>query len=150
MSTYSGEKSIILDGYGESKQPDFTFSSGTEVSASCSLIWENEMFVFGGRTEVNQISKVENCRLSSVGQLTFRMEKGACTNFADELVFICFPEADNESTAQQCKKSSHPLGTFESAKDSAYPHKNTRISNDGGKLHKIDFLELTLNLRGWA
>ena len=92
------------------------------------------MFVFGGYTQVNQISQVENCQLKTVGQLSFRMKKGACTNVANEFLFICFPESDNESTSKYCYEAFEPLATFERARDSTYSHKNTRTGNDGGML----------------
>ena len=90
------------------------------------------MYVFGGANQVNQISQVENCQLKTVGQLSFRMKKGACTNVANEFLFICFPESDNESTSKYCYEAFEPLATFERARDSTYSHSGTRIGNDRG------------------
>ena len=92
------------------------------------------MYVFGGANQVNQISQVENCQLKSVGQLNFRMRRGACTNVANQFVFICFPEYTNESTSKYCYKAVEPLATFERARDSTYSHWGTKIGNDGGIL----------------
>ena len=77
MITWKEEQSVILDGYNQYKQPSFTYSTDTEVEHSCSIVWNNQMYVFGGLSKVNQISKVENCHLNLVGQLNFRMHKGS-------------------------------------------------------------------------
>ena len=155
MITWKEEQSVILDGYNQYKQPSFTYSTDTEVEHSCSIVWNNQMYVFGGLSKVNQISKVENCHLNLVGQLNFRMhkgavihnckkkslstcfhfrlflQKGACTEFENS-IFICFPEADNEETCRKCLRATGPLETFQAVKDSTYCHKSIRIANDGG------------------
>ena len=93
------------------------------------------MFIFGGQEEDHQISKVEDCRLKSVGQLNFRMVDGACTNVADEAVFICFHDIYDFSTGKKCWKASQPLDTFKALSlYSTYSHRMTRIGNNGGKL----------------
>ena len=90
------------------------------------------MYVFGGNNKNYQISQVDNCQLKSVGQLSFPMRLGACTNVANQFVFICFPEYDRNTTSECCYKAVEPLATFERARDSTYSHKATRIGNDGG------------------
>ena len=114
------------------KQIDFTFSSGTEVDFSCSIVWRDEMFVFGGSKKRQQISKVENCRLISIGQLNFSMNYGACTNVGNELVFICFHDRDDSTTYRRCLKATEPMATFREARDSIHTHSETRIGNNGG------------------
>ena len=42
---------------------DFEIDEEAEVYMSCSLTWENELYVFGGQTKVTQILKVTSCRL---------------------------------------------------------------------------------------
>ena len=116
------------------KQTDFTFSSGTEVEGSCSVVWRDEMFVFGGNNQNHQISKVESCRLTLVGQLSMKANKPACTNVGDELIFICFHDKSDPSTDQKCFKAAEPLAEPVAARDSTYNHGNTRIGNDGGKV----------------
>ena len=133
ISTYKDAKAVLLNGFMASKQPDFTFGPGTQAYEACSITWKNQMYLFGGNTEVHQISRVENCQLSLVGQLSFRMRKGACTNLANEMVYICFPEVFRASSGKKCYKASQPLGVFESVVDSTYSHKSTRVGNDGGK-----------------
>ena len=83
------------------KETDFTFTSGTEVYHSCSIVWRDEMFVFGGDKKKHQISKVENCQLKLVGQLSMVMDLGACTNVGNELVFICFHDTNDSSTRKK-------------------------------------------------
>ena len=93
------------------------------------------MFLFGGISQQHQISKVENCRLTSIGELNFSMKYGACTNVGDELVFICFHDTDDSSTDKKCWKASEPLASFQAAPDSSHPHRNTRIGNNGGTMN---------------
>ena len=95
------------------------------------------MFIFGGYSRYHQISKVENCRLTSIGQLNFSMKKGACTNVGNELVFICFYNVYDSSTDKKCWKASEPLATFQAARDSSYTHRETRVGNDGGTVLSI-------------
>ena len=61
------------------------------------------MYVFGGWDKVHQISKVENCQLSPVGHLNFVMKKGACTNLADQSVFLCFTDY-SQTNIKNCFK----------------------------------------------
>ena len=119
------------------KQTNFTFSFGTEVEGSCSIVWRDEMFVFGrrGYWETYQISKVENCRLTSIGQLSFSMRSGACTNVGNELVFICFYDRKVSSTDRKCLFATEPLAIFQAAQDSTHPHRQTRIGNNGGMVN---------------
>ena len=93
------------------------------------------MFIFGGVNQNHQISKVENCRLTSIGQLNFSMYLGACTNVGNELIFICFHDWNDSSTYRKCLKSNEPLATFREARDSTHPHVETRIGNNGGMVN---------------
>ena len=81
---------IILDGELESKAIDFVFEPETEAEDSCSIIWQNQMYVFGGWTYQRQISLVDQCHLKRVGSLPFLLARGACTNFRNEEIFLCF------------------------------------------------------------
>ena len=125
------------------KQTDFTFSTGTEVSGSCSVVWQDRMFVFGGYSQHYQISQVEKCQLKLVGQLDLvtaderlRMFRGQCTNVANKSVFICSPDTNDEpdETYKYCFKAVEPLAKFYKTRDSKYFHRETRIGNDGGML----------------
>ena len=93
------------------------------------------MFVFGGAYQNHQISKVENYRLTPIGQLSFLFDNGACTNVGNELFFLCCHDYLDSSTNQRCLKATEPLATFHAAEDSSYPHSHTRIGNNGGMVN---------------
>ena len=90
------------------------------------------MFIFGGRYQEHQISKVEKCQLKLIGQLSVKFDNGACTNVGNELVFICFHDFYDSSTDRKCLKSTEPSDTFQEARDSTHTHRETRIGNNGG------------------
>ena len=46
---------------------DFIFGEDTQVYAPCSLTWRGEHYVFGGRYESRQISKIIGCELRNIG-----------------------------------------------------------------------------------
>ena len=114
------------------EQTDFEFGPGTGVYQSCSIVWKDEIFVFGGRYQSQQISKVQNCQLKLIGQLKVKFNYGACTNVGNELVFFCFYDFDDPTTDKKCLKATSPLGDFQETRYSTHHHSVTRIDNNGG------------------
>ena len=109
------------------------------------------MFIFGGANQKHQISKVENCQLKLIGQLSVKFDYGACTNVGNELIFICFHDYYDSSTSNKCLKATTPLGVFRETRESTHPHKDTRIDNNGGMIifNCTDFLKFRKNTRCW-
>ena len=71
------------------------FGQDTSAGGSCSLVWKNQFYVFGGNqySTKNQISRLDGCMLNRIYTLyEFDFESGACTNFNDERLFLCFPQ----------------------------------------------------------
>ena len=58
----------------------FNWAEGTESHYSCSLTWENEMYMFGGKNQMRQISKLSGCGLTTEGTLSFNFNFGACAS----------------------------------------------------------------------
>ena len=56
----------------------FNWAPDTEVIQSCSINWEGEMYVFGGKNQMRQISKLSGCGLTKIGDLTSNFNFGAC------------------------------------------------------------------------
>ena len=73
----------------EDKDFNFEIDEEAEVRSSCSLTWQNELYVFGGGSKKTQISKVQSCRLAPIGQLAFN-HNGDCVNVAGKAVVLCF------------------------------------------------------------
>merc|ERR1712176_1093984 len=70
-------------------------------------------------------------RLEVIGSLPFDHDFGACTNFADQKIFLCFNSLSS-SDYNKCRWSREPLGTFEQATLTSYDHRQTRVSSSNG------------------
>ena len=94
-----------------SKPTQVNFDQDTSAGGSCSLVWENQFYIFGGNLDSTktQISKLDGCMVKRTGDLDFDFESGACTNFNNQQVYLCFPQGQEK----QCRflnnlKSSNP------------------------------------------
>ena len=108
LSTYRRNNPLITNIDALEVEIDFSFGQNAEVYQSCSMLWKGEMLVFGGRHEKTQISKVKNCQLQRIGNLTFEFWDGACAATAEKLA-LCFVKADNND---ECYTASSPLDDF--------------------------------------
>ena len=118
----------------EDKDFDFEIDEEAEVYHSCSLTWQNELYVFGGETKRTQISKVQSCRLKPIGQLAFEHSFGDCVNVASINIVLCFHFY--ASGGKKCRMASSPTGAFSEMKQSQYEHRQTRIATDDGEFIK--------------
>ena len=137
----SENKPLIIDGNGQSKEIGFIYGTGTEVASACSVIWRGEMYVFGGYTHQRQISMVDQCQLTRIGDLPFNMYHGACAQRNDQEVFICFEVFNEPSTSKNCYLANGPLDNFSSLPNSTYEHSNTRIAVNSGKSLLVRWME---------
>ena len=139
LNTYSSYNvPLIIDGRGQSKEIGFNYGSGTEVENSCSIVWRGQMVVFGGKNYKRQISVVEGCKLTNIGELPFLMELGgACAQRDDAEIFVCFEDYwGHDSSYKDCHYSTGPLEEFSKLPSSTYDHQNTRIAVTSGKLFR--------------
>ena len=63
------------------------------------------MFVLGGENEKRQISKIDQCELKRIGDLSFEHDNGGCT-VALQSIILCFGDSD----ANQSHKGPTGLG----------------------------------------
>ena len=120
----------------------FSFPSDTQVYLSCSLIFNNKMYVFGGSNLKRQISTVDGCGLKRIGSLNFDFERGACTTVQGTGTLLCFSNSKSSKTeGQECRVSSSPIGSFTKIKNSNYIHYQTKIASNGGLLWIKNFIE---------
>ena len=126
-NTYKSFFSSVLINSGGKQQElgCFTFDDNSEALYSCSLTWNNHMYIFGGVSNRRQISKLVGNNLQVIGNLTFYFDIGGCTNMADRKLFLCFDLYD----AKRCRWSTGPLSSFHNASLSSYSHYRTRISS---------------------
>lgn len=69
---------------------NFELGAGTDLFAACATSFKGNMFLFGGVTVNNQVSKIDGCALRNVGELPFILEKGSCQARLDDQVMLCF------------------------------------------------------------
>ena len=136
LNTSKAANVPVLTNAAASEADDFNFEidEKSEVYQSCSLTWQNELFVIGGRSKKSQISKVTSCRLEPVGKLGFN-HNGDCVSVAAEKVVLCFN--DSRGDHKKCRVASSPTGAFNEMPPSQYPHQYTRIATDDGEFIKI-------------
>ena len=82
---------------GSLTEVEFSFSDQTGSFLSCSTVINGKSIIFGGHRGYpfkNQISLVEDCRLTRIGSLPFSFHLGACNTFQDSngtsKVLLCF------------------------------------------------------------
>ena len=80
---------MVLSEDGSYREPQFTFDKYTEVYASSSIVWRDEMYVYGGETLKRQISLVTDCALKHVGDLPFNFYFGDSV-VAGGYIYLCF------------------------------------------------------------
>ena len=114
----------------EDKDFNFEIDEEAEVHKSCSLTWQNELYVFGSWTKRTQILKVQSCRLAPIGQLAFEHRNGDCVNVAGKGIVLCFNYASGDY--KKCRVASSPTGAFSEMKLSQYDHRYVRIATDNG------------------
>ena len=115
----------------------FTWGKDTGVSGSCSLVWQNDFYVFGGTKLERQISEVKGTKLSSIGALDFDHRQGTCDVMGDKIV-LCFNclncsgestvNSDHEAEYKRCRVATNPLGEFTEIQNSIYPHITNKIA----------------------
>ena len=134
MNSWDGWKpALLLDATGRQDQLDcFSHDQNAEADESCSLTWQNQLYVFGGDSNKRQISRLSGYRLHVVGALPFDHRLGACANFANKKLFLCFNDASSDW--KRCRWSREPLGSFAEATFATYDHRAARISSSDGKL----------------
>jgi len=108
----------------------FEFGKDTSVDESCSSVLRNEFYVFGGYGDYRrQISKLSGVRLERIESLDFDFRLGACANFNDQNIYLCFPSGSSEDQ-KRCRYGDNfeQEPVFFNNIQSAYEHRKTRIA----------------------
>ena len=114
---------------------DFAYDDETVVLFSCSIVWQNENYVFGGYNKERQIAKIDGCRLRRIGELAFNHEYGGCANVNNEQILLCFHNHVSDfSGMDKCRNSTSPTGVFEEIPRSNFKHQYTKIAASDSKL----------------
>ena len=130
LNSGGGWKSAMLMNLagGQEESTCFQPDDNTAAHGSCSIKWQNQLFIFGGYSEKRQISKLSGSKLERVGTLPFDHWTGACSVMADR-VYLCF----NRDDGNLCRRSTGPLEQFSSIAFSTHDHRNTRTSCSDSK-----------------
>ena len=134
----------LINTDGDQLSVAFEYDKDTEVDGSCSVLFNNQFFVFGGKKLTYQISTVENCRLRKYGELPFSFFRGACTVGAGQLI-LCFHDSSMSPKNKQCRRASEPNGDFTIMSDSNHGHARALIAaSDGEWNNELSLLVLVL------
>ena len=127
-------KPMFFDYRGNTKALDMRIDNDTEVQLSCSVVWEGNMYLYGGLQMTRQVSKVSDCYLSRIGNLSFEFRGGTCASVNNNKIYWCFTNVNDSSTDKICYYSHDPLASEISSLTSNYAHRYTRIAYGNGKL----------------
>ena len=116
---------MLINVIGQQKEST-CFEQG-EVEESCSIHWQNELYIFGGRNEGRQIRKLIDHKLV-VTSATLKTDhySFSCSVMANRFIFLCFNEADRDF--KQCRQSTGPFMPFSDVVKSNYNHSGIKIS----------------------
>ena len=136
LNTFLGTNQAVLVNItgGFTQLDSYAFSSGTEIDQSCSLVFKNEVYIFGGFNRRRQISQVSDCKLTRVGTLNFDFESSACTTIQESTLILCFDNFGNDGRI--CRLADKPTGLFNTIIDSNFYHYNSKIASNNGYCFK--------------
>ena len=118
---------MLIKSTGEQKElACFERGERTEAELSCSLVWQNQLHIFGGQYETRQISRLNDYKLERIGDLSFDHMDGACTVMASQFIYLCFNDDYNDT--KRCRQSTGPLQGFTEIALSTHDHRWTRVS----------------------
>ena len=144
LSTYLSNKPMITDSSGALISDfEFSYDDETEVIGSCSVIWQNENYLFGGWSDnkIRQIAKIDKCRLTRIGELDFEHYRAGCALVKNVKILLCFSSHWPWVDMNKCRSLPSPTGAFESIPPSKFKHGRTKIAASDSKLffskHKI-------------
>ena len=131
LSSNQGWKPAMLVNLagGQEELTCFERDDTTEAYKSCSINWQNQLFIFGGSSEKRQISQLSGYKLKRIGDLLFDLDKGACGVMGNKL-FLCFSYDDG----RRCRRSNSPFEQFSEVALSAYWHRNIQATCSDSKL----------------
>ena len=123
LSSYRGWKpALLLNSEGEQEELTcFEPDDSSEAYYSCSVNWKNQLHVFGGSTERQQISRLNGHELKRIGTLPFDHLNGACGVMSNQFIFLCF-NAGDQNDWRRCRRSTGPLETFSEIAPSNHEH----------------------------
>ena len=123
---------VLLNSEGEKEElACIDRDNTTDVYGSCSINWNNQLFIFGGSNDTRQISRLSGHKLERVGSLDSDHRFGTCSVMANKLIYLCFNLAED---SKRCRRSTGPLEKFSTVTLSNYSHSYIQTSSLDSKL----------------
>merc|ERR1711990_5666 len=72
---------LVINIDGTNSEINFELDDSSSIWEACSVDYQGQYYLFGGRFHKRQISKVDNCGLRHVGSLNFDFNTGSCGSF---------------------------------------------------------------------
>ena len=135
INTYNGKnQAISIDPNSGHVNMGFYFPGNTEVHQSCSVVFNDKMFIFGGQKETRQIAEVSTkCGINRIGDLPFDFVNGACTIIKGNYLMLCFDMKEGYQ-GKVCRIDKSPTGSFDKInKESNFNHYRARVAAIDGK-----------------
>ena len=123
---------ILINSSGKNeKLACFKRPESTDAKDSCPLVWQNQVYVFGGSNEKRQISKLIDHSLKRIGNLTF-YHTGACSRLdypQTSYIMLCFHFRATKDNYNRCHRSNGPREPFYEVARSNHMHRSTQTSS---------------------
>ena len=147
LNTFNGTQQVFsVNPDGGHVKMDFYFPGNIEVHQSCSVVFKNKMFIFGGKKEQRQISEVSsNCGIDRIGDLSFDFVRGACTVINEDEIMLCF-DLKQPDQGRVCRIDKNPTGSLDkiSQESNHYHYRSKIAANKGKQLNPYDDVNLVL------
>ena len=133
-SYYTSNQPVLTDASGRvDTNLDFTRDKNTIVYKSCSVIFKNQYYVYGGvgsdYNRSRQISQIDGCRLRRLGDLPFYHIHATCTAGGDDRIYLCFNSYYFNDDLNRCRFATQPEGPFYDVPRSNHGHIFARIAS---------------------
>ena len=131
----------------------FSFEEGTSVYKSCSIVFKNHHYVYGGSGDfIRQISVIDDCKLKRFGYLPFDHYYAACTAVGNNRIYLCFNadwEGDDYGDRKKCRYAPHPGGPFSDDLIGNYDHPYIRIAASSSNITYSRVIFKPFQLKYW-
>ena len=140
-SRHGWKPAMLLNSAGQKELACFERDDTTEAYGSCSINWKNKLFIFGGKDNARQISRLTGQKLERVGSLDFDHVLGACSIMKTKFIYLCFSygggySSDIPDEWRRCRRSTGPLQPFPLIAMSNHGHGQIQTSTSDSKLKR--------------
>ena len=123
----------LIDTAGE-LSTTFDFD-GYKIERSGGVTFQNKQYIFGGRFNSQQILRLDDCGLVSIGLTPFVHYYGA-SGSTDAMIILCFNVATT-GDSYRCRQASSPIGPWSEMTMSMYEHQLTSIATSPGNQARL-------------